>query len=880
MSTTWVNPTSPTLTMLFGIGGVDMFYPVPVATPTTPRIYPDTISLGGRPFTINTSFEPYRREAFRHRTILPQRQSINFENIAGYGTLNTEGLWRRDQLDWSEGAGQQFLDRKTTSSASRFLSSQGVNPWFENQLTLLNDTAQRTTTTQFRTKAIAVNASACIMDGVTVTFYSNFGTEWGFYQRGFTAGLGDTILYNHGVLNPNISSGALISGAGIPTGTTVTSYDLSANTVTISNPTTVAIGTSEELWLNAPSMTTVTWPGDTPGIVFDICTDGHLVYVATDIGIFTVDSTAIFSGGSPAASVPATLYLATGAIQNYQAIVTGFTGGSGGSTLATNIGGVPSLIQPGMTVIGAGVPSGTTVVSVDTSSTTITLSHNLTAAVTATEQLTFDVTVGYTITAYTLVRICNNALVAAATNADTSTWTDGFTQTANCLLALTTVPTSTQPQAQQILMVHPNPYWVWSCAAGGATQIYVGGFDQSLQYPEQGAVYRSSMTGATAVTSVNQPFQLNYPVQTLPLEIGEYPTALYSYLNFIFLGTNLGIRMCQTLSVYDPSATQTGDLKAGPLAPNLLQPVSTPVVGIVGIGRFIYFSWGTYGGVEANGAGHGPNGIGRLDLTTSIGGDPLSLAYASDLMDHNTGPNQVNWLDIDPVINNGQNTLLDNSGYPMFSVSQSGVWSIDPTKYVSEGTINSGAITYGISDPKIPVQMDMSADLVSSQGIGIVLDMFDPSGSDIIIQPPNYQGSQVTIPNGARSERINVKLTLHSSDDQTRTPILYRYTLKSWPAATTETAITPVVTFGRNNLSGFQVEFSDPYENFWYLQQLLQNQTIVPYVEGPLSANVVVQELDWLPSKLQDNYEQGFVGDCVIYLKTIGGYSYTPTPTT
>jgi hypothetical protein len=303
-----------------------------------------------------------------------------------------------------------------------------------------------------------------------------------------------------------------------------------------------------------------------------------------------------------------------------------------------------------------------------------------------------------------------------------------------------------------------------------------------------------------------------------------------------------------------------------------------PVVGIVGIGRFIYFSWAAYGNGE-NGQ-YGPNGIGRLDLTTSIGGDPLSLAYSSDLMDHNTQGYQVNWLDIDPLSENGQNTLLNNSGYPMFSVSQFGVWSIDPTKYVSEGTINSGAITYGISDPKIPVQMDMSADLVSSQGIGIVLDMFDPSGSDIVIQPPNYQGSQVTVPNGARSERINVKLTLHSSADQTKTPILYRYTLKSWPAATTETQITPVVSFGRNNLSGFQVEFSDPYENFWYLQQLLQNQTIVPYVEGPLSANVVVQELDWLPSKLQDNYEQGFVGDCVIYLKTIGGYQYNPTATT
>ena len=806
-----IEPSAPTISIAFGGGTTEAYFPVPLQEQIPGRIYPDTISLGGRPFTVNTSFEPYRREAFRHRTILPQRQSINFENIAGYGTLNTEGLWRRDQLDWSEGAGQQFLDRKTTSSASRFLSSQGVNPWIENQLTLLNDTAKRVEPSiddDLRIKAIAVNYFVCVMSGVTVTFYQSVGSGW---------------------------VGALT--------------------------------------------TTVTWPGTTPGIVFDICTDGHLVYIATDIGIFTVDSTAIPIGYD--SSIASTLYLATGPLANYQANVDGFSGTSGNSSISIAGGGVPSLIQPGMAVSGTHIAAGTIVLGVDSSATTVSLSKPLTGAVVATDVLTFNVTEGYTITAYTMVRICNDALVAAATNADVGTWTTlnpppFSAQSANCLLAMTTVPTSTTPQASQVLMIHPNPHWVWSCATGGATQIYLGGFDFSVGFPEQGSVYRSSMVGVTAITSANQPFQLNYPVQTLPLAIGEYPTALYSYLNFIFLGTNLGIRMCQTLSVYDPSATQTGDLKAGPLAPNLLQPVGYPVMGIVGIGRFVYFSWSYYG-TAGNG---GPNGIGRLDLTTSIGGDPLSLAYSSDLMDHNTIGYAVNWLDIDPLVNYGNNALLNNSGYPMFSVSQSGVWGIDPSKYVSSGTINSGAITYGISDPKIPVQMDMSADLVSSQGIGIVLDMFDPSGSDIIIQPQNYQGSQVTIPNGARSERVNVKLTLHSSDDQTKTPILYRYTLKSWPAATTETAITPVVTFGRNNLSGFQVEFSDPYENFWYLQQLLQNQTIVPYVEGPLSANVVVQELDWIPMKLQDNYEQGFVGDCVIYLKTIGGYQYTPTATT
>ena len=800
-----IEPSAPTISIAFGGGTTEAYFPIPLQQQIPGRIYPDTISLGGRPFTVNTSFEPYRREAFRHRTILPQRQSINFENIAGYGTLNTEGLWRRDQLDWSEGAGQQFLDRKTTSSASRFLSSQGVNPWIENQLTLLHDTAQRISSEALNVKAISVNGSACYMDGTAVTFYASQGTGW-------------------------------------------------------DNPLT----------------STVTWPGAAPDTVFDICTDGHLVYIATNIGIFTVDTAQLFISNVWQTTIPASLYLATGSIANYQAQIVGFTAPNGASNLT---GSVPSLVQVGMAVSGTHIPPHTTVTSVGLNS--LTLSNPTAGVIASTDTLTFNVTENYTITAYTMVRVCNDTLIAAASqDASPSTGNEvPFNVTsANCLLALTTVPLTTVPQASQVLMIHPNPQWVWSCAAGGATQIYVGGFSNSLS-AGQGAVYRSSMTGATSVASVNQPFQLNYPVQTLPLEVAEIPTCLYSYLNFIFLGTNLGIRMCQTLSVYDPSATQTGDLKAGPLAPNLLQPINYPVTGIVGFGRFVYFTWGGYGR-DPEGNAIGPNGIGRLDLTTSIGGDPLSPAYASDLMDNNPYASPTNWVDLDPLVYSEASADSYNQGALMFSVYNHGVVGVDSTKYVAAGTINSGAITYGISDPKIPVQMDMSTDLVSSQGIGIVLDMFDPSGSDIIIQPPNYKGSQVTIPNGARSERINVKLTLHSSSDQTKTPILYRYTLKSWPAATTETAITPVVTFGRNNLSGFQVEFSDPYENFWYLQQLLQNQTIVPYVEGPLSANVVVQELDWLPAKLQDNYEQGFIGDCVIYLKTIGGYQYNPIATT
>ena len=87
---------------------------------------PYSIAINGRVFTVDTSFEPYRREAFRHKTIPAQRQSINLTNIAGEGTVNTEGLWRREQQDWGMGAGQLYLDRKGDNAENRYYTSKGL----------------------------------------------------------------------------------------------------------------------------------------------------------------------------------------------------------------------------------------------------------------------------------------------------------------------------------------------------------------------------------------------------------------------------------------------------------------------------------------------------------------------------------------------------------------------------------------------------------------------------------------------------------------------------------------------------------------------------------------------------------------------------------
>lgn len=842
-----------------------MYYPVPQQPNVVARVYPDTVSIAGIPFSINTSFEPYRREAFRHRTIAPQRESVNFENAAGYGTLNTQGLWRRDQLDWSHGAGQQFLDRKSDSDSSRFYTSKGVNPWVESQLTLLNDTAQR----------VPIDAYAGTASATSGTILAQVSANWTTNQW-----VGAVVSGNTGWQSTGFPTSATVV-SNTATVLTVagwsdlnTPYATGAFTITPVGQAVKAVAVGNKVFVFDDGANTIKWyatswhAGATSGTVAvsslgtlnDICTDGAYVYVATSNGLWQIDGTA----STPAA----TQIVTTGAVTAANNALPGCTFSTASNTVICTTG-FPN-VTTGQPVSGTGIPTGCYVNAVSSTGTSISIAPKTTAAATGSgTTLTFTVQYGYTITSFQSVWICNNVLMASASQVT------GNSGPANMLCAFVTQPASpaTAVVANSVLMIHPNPNFNWTSAVGGATQIYCAGNVMNASVPTRGVVYRSSMTGTTSNTSVNQPYDLNYPVQSLPLEVGEYVTCLYSYLNYIFIGTNLGVRMCQTLSVYDPSATQTGDLKSGPLEPNLLQPVGSPVCALVGDGRFLYFGWSNYDATST--------GIGRMDLTQSIGGDSLTLAYASDLMVGGPTSNvasgatvqgKINWLDWDPISNS-----------PLISVVGAGVYSAssaaagDSYTYVKSGYINSGAITYGIPDDKIPVQYQSSVELPSTTTTSVSLDLFNTTGSDNILNLGYYTGGQITLPGVYRSERCNVVVTLGSDSTSSYTPTLYRFTLKSWPAVVTETNITPVLQFYRANVSGMQVEYNDPYASFWFLQELLQNQSIVEYVEGPLTANVVVEGMDWLPHKLNDNYEQGFIGDCVVTLKTIGGYSYIPT---
>ena len=660
---------------------------------------PNAVAIGGRTFAVDTSFEPYRREAFRHKSLPAQRQSINLTNIAGEGTVNTEGLWRREQTDWSAGAGQKYLDRKESNMPHRFYQSKGLDVFsLDMQATLLNDTVQFRSSTNTNLRLAVAGNYIFIIDGTTIGYY------------------------------PVTGSGAYSTFISLTTPSGVTTY-------------------------------------------YSITSSDTNVYFGTDNGIY------------------------------YYPL--------------SNIGSSTALTQ---------------YVGKDNSTNNIYWKSSYGG--------------------YQMVRWCNDSLMAAS---------------GPCLYFFPHSHTDTSgvpDNTKELLMNHPNTGWVWTDAIGGESQSYASGYASPNGYS---TVYRISLSQSPS--GGNIPWTADYPIQALPLPAGERVYSLFSYLNYVFIGTNKGIRMAQTLSVYDPSAVATGDLKTGSYVPNLTQPIGYPVRSITADGRFVYFGWSNYD--------NNSTGLGKLDLTTYIAGDPLSPVYASDLMA--TAQGEVLSMDLD-----------ETNEIPVFAVSGAGFYKKDPINFVHSGSIQSGGFTYGIPDDKIPVYFDYGVDFPSASGsqvsATITTEPFDSSQAHVMNVPAANSDvlSEKFLPQGSAyfAETFNATVTLYPSTDRTQSPTLYRWTLKSWPTTVAETSImVPLQLFSVNVIDGMEV-FTDPYDSFMFLEGLRQSQKIIVYQEGSLSANVVVENLDFIPHKRRGGYENGFEGDCVVTLKTIGGYnSYSGIPT-
>lgn len=136
------------------------------------------ISLGGRGYLAETSFTPFKQDAYRSDSISPVADKTDISNIPGYGSINTEGLWRRMAFDWTEGAGQEYQDRDPkVEQSSRFFTSKGIYPWQQNRASLLNDTvAVHSSGTELQ--VLGVGAYVYINDNGTVRYSTGNLSSW------------------------------------------------------------------------------------------------------------------------------------------------------------------------------------------------------------------------------------------------------------------------------------------------------------------------------------------------------------------------------------------------------------------------------------------------------------------------------------------------------------------------------------------------------------------------------------------------------------------------------------------------------------------------------------------------------------------------------
>jgi hypothetical protein len=394
------------------------------------------------------------------------------------------------------------------------------------------------------------------------------------------------------------------------------------------------------------------------------------------------------------------------------------------------------------------------------------------------------------------------------------------------------------------LWTHPNPGFSFATMCSGSSQIYIGGAVYGAQVPLQSLVYRTTIEATGTALTI--------PVQALPLEGGEYVTSLYGYLNYVFVGTNLGVRMCRTIAAYDPTGNE-GDLEAGPILPGLFPPgpVNSPVYSMVGNNRFMYFGWNNYDSEST--------GLGRCDLSTFI--DTQAPAFASDLMVPGQGyVTGMDWC----TINNA----------PIFCVAGLGVFTSTDTP-VESGYVTSGYLGYGIMDDKIIIAGDIGC--VQPQQGNVSMALASDAGSNIFA----FVGQQVSYADGGsptnstfsinqiRGELLTTQLTLTRDPTTGQSPIMHRWTIKGIPGVSAGTTISVVIRmWDVEDIYGGDYWF-DPYAEKEFLENLRQTQQLFEYVEGPYSALCTVDEIDWLPEKFRDaTVAGGFQGNLIVYLKT------------
>jgi hypothetical protein len=364
---------------------------------------------------------------------------------------------------------------------------------------------------------------------------------------------------------------------------------------------------------------------------------------------------------------------------------------------------------------------------------------------------------------------------------------------------------------------HPNKNFVWTAFGEGQNHIYAAGNTGA-----EGMIYRTQIKPDGT--------NLDVPVQSATLPLGETVHALYGYLGFLFIGTSKGVR------VASPDAN--GDLIIGSLI-----STGSQVNGFAGNDRFVFFGWSAHPSGSA--------GVGCCDLAYFTG--PNTPAYAS-------------WF----YAEGETGTVVDLQVFDddvIFSVAGVGFCG-ETDALVDDGYLDTGAWVWGIPDPKILAKIDgRHAGLPETNTVRIGVSADDGPFEDCGCVEGAGSPFTTFTPQQKRAFKYDLRIRLLKSTAGV-SPVFNRLNARAFVnPARSQVIRVPLVLHPRLRVGETEVVTDVQFELF-ALRSLAREAQITNYQDSQLNLRVLVEDVLWIPDNNRDRMRD-WAGTAVVTMRSI-----------
>lgn len=388
------------------------------------------------------------------------------------------------------------------------------------------------------------------------------------------------------------------------------------------------------------------------------------------------------------------------------------------------------------------------------------------------------------------------------------------------------------------IFTHPDTHFRWVAACEGPQCIYLlGGVG------DQWLVHK--------VTIKDDGTGLNPCIVAAQLPDGEIGYDIGSYLGYVFVGTDKGVRMAQPAS--------NGDLTLGAII-----PTAEPVRCFEGQDRFVWYgvdsmdpAYTSVGNDQADVFPAAPvPGLGRLDLSTFTT-TALTPAYANDI---------AVWSEAAAPVT----ACVTWMGKRVFVVEDAGVFYEGVDK-VEGGWFTQGTMSFSVEDLKSALYMQVK--WLPSPASPLYLDLSFDSGSfgryaRLTTSTSTVRSDNINL-NGIKFSRVNMRMVLlRCPTDHTKGPIATRWELRAFPVKGQASRWdVPVILADEVDINGM-VEARNPVSDKNALLALIEQGTVFQYQESGQSYQVLAREFLWQPERLSTT-GNGWQGTLLMVLEEV-----------